>query len=234
MITGNIHSIQTLGTLDGPGVRFVVFMQGCNLRCHCCHNPDTWAFGVGKTYTASEIVERANKYREYFGEKGGITISGGEPLLQKEFVRSVFALCREKNINTCLDTSGNILDKEVLEVLLLCDRVLLDIKYTEDHLYRKYVGCSFDSVLAFLEQLERSCVPTTLRQVVIPSVNDYKENFLKLKQLAERYKCVDNIELLPFRKICTTKYEAMGIDFPFVEKKEPTYEDIEKYRTLLK
>ncbi len=233
MITGKIHSIQTLGTLDGPGVRFVVFMQGCNLRCHCCHNPDTWSINDGKPYTPEEIVKKAERFREYFGEKGGITLSGGEPLLQKEFAREVFSLCRKKNINTCLDTSGNILDKSVVEVLSLCDRVLLDVKYTEDDLYKKYVGCSIDNVMKFLSKLNDMKIPTTIRQVVIPTVNDYEENFINLKRIAKTHSCVDNIELLPFRKICITKYESMGIKFPFASKDEPTYEDIEKYRTLL-
>ena len=118
-IKGKIHSIQTLGTLDGPGVRFVVFTQGCNLRCHCCHNPDTWSMCGGTEYSPEEIVEKACHYREYFGEKGGITISGGEPLLQPQFVYETFKLCKEKNINTCLDTSGNLLDKSIEHVLLL-------------------------------------------------------------------------------------------------------------------
>lgn len=233
MITGKIHSIQTLGTLDGPGVRFVVFMQGCNLRCHCCHNPDTWDMNGGKTVAAEEIVEKAKRYREYFGNDGGITLSGGEPLLQPEFVCEVFRLCREAGINTCLDTSGNILDKTTDNVLLLCDRILLDIKYTENELYKRYAGCDLDSVLAFLKRADELCVPVTLRQVVIPTVNDYNVNFVKLGEIGRSFSCVDKIELLPFRKLCSTKYDMMGIKFPFADKDEPAPEKIAEYQSIL-
>ncbi len=233
MITGKIHSIQTLGTLDGPGVRFVVFMQGCNLRCHCCHNPDTWKVNGGREYLPVDIVNRAKRYREYFGKDGGITLSGGEPLLQPKFVYETFRLCHENGINTCLDTSGNILDKNIVDVLLLCDRILLDIKYTDNESYMKYVGCSLDSVIEFLNTVDRMNIPTTLRQVVIPTVNDNYENFVRLNAIAKRHECVTNTELLPFRKICTTKYEMMGIDFPFSHINEPSASEIEKYQKIL-
>ena len=140
-ITGRIHSFQSLGTVDGPGIRFVAFMQGCNLRCSCCHNPDTWDCYAGTVYTASDVVSKAERFREYFGEKGGITVSGGEPLLQADFVREVFRLCHEKGINTCLDTSGCILNDSVKALLDETDRVLLDIKYDYEDSYRRYVGC---------------------------------------------------------------------------------------------
>ena len=230
---GKVHSIQTLGTLDGPGVRFVVFTQGCNLRCHCCHNPDTWECGVGKEYTPEQILAQVNKYRAYFGQKGGITFSGGEPLLQAQFVYETFRLCKENGINTCLDTSGSVMNDEVKKLLSVTDRVLLDVKYTTDELYRKYVGCSFDSVISFLETLEKMHIKTTVRQVVIPTVNTYDENFKLLKGIVEKYDCIDSFELLPFRKICTTKYEAMGIDFPFAKLDEATNELIEKYKNIM-
>ena len=116
-IKGYIHSIQSLGTLDGPGVRFVVFLQGCNLRCKCCHNPDTWEYGVGKEYTPEEIVSRGLRFREYFGRDGGITVSGGEPLLQPSFAEAFFSECRARGINTCLDTSGSLLSEKIVELL---------------------------------------------------------------------------------------------------------------------
>lgn len=214
-ITGAVHSIQSLGTVDGPGVRFVVFLQGCNLRCGCCHNPDTWERIGGKTYTAHEIVEKALRCREYFGKEGGITVSGGEPILQPEFVREIFSLCHKENINTCLDTSGSILNDSVKALLSETDRVLLDIKYTEDSLYRKYVGCGMEAPLAFLAYLNDRKIPVTLRQVIIPTLNDTEENILALKKIAENHPCVDKIELLPFRKICQVKYDQMGIPFRF-------------------
>ena len=225
-IKGRVHSIQTLGTLDGPGVRFVVFTQGCPLRCGCCHNPDTWETDGGTAYTAEELVKRAERYRAYFGEMGGVTLSGGEPLLQAEFCAAFFALARKKGINTCLDTAGCILNDEVRGLLKYTDRVLLDLKYPTDALYRRHVGCSIDAPLAFLEYLNGEGIATTLRQVVIPTINDTDENAAFLSDVMKKYACVDAIELLPFRKICTVKYEKMGIPFPFAHIPTPSGEDV--------
>ena len=133
MAYGFVNSIQTLGTLDGPGVRFVVFMQGCPLKCGYCHNPETQELSGGKEYTADQIVASVLRYKEYFGENGGITVSGGEPLLWANFVEELFTLCKKDGINTCLDTSGSILNNAVKEMLTHTDRVLLDIKYTNDN-----------------------------------------------------------------------------------------------------
>ena len=232
-MTGFIHSIQSLGTLDGPGIRFVVFLSGCNLRCHCCHNPDTWECGIGTEYTAEEIIKKALRFREYFGEEGGITLSGGEPLLQAKFAAEVFALAKENGINTCLDTSGVILNDAVKGLLLVTDRVLLDIKYTTDGEYRKYVGCSIDAPLAFLDYLEENGIKTTVRQVIIPTVNDRNESIKELKNITRGKSCVDKIELLPFKKICSAKYESMGIPFPFSDKPTPTREDMERLNLLM-
>ncbi|MBR6776196.1 MAG: pyruvate formate lyase-activating protein [Clostridia bacterium] len=223
-MTGRVHSIQSLGTVDGPGVRFVVFFQGCNLRCKCCHNPDTWDMQGGKEYSAQEIADKAVRYKEYFGTEGGITLSGGEPLLQAEFAREIFEKCGEKGINTCLDTSGSILNERVKELLEVTDRVLLDYKYTDDVSYRENVGCGIDKVKAFLEYLQENYIPVTLRQVIIPTVNDTKENAFKLKEIIKKHPIVDKVELLPFRKICTVKYENMGIPFPFGHLPEATAE----------
>lgn len=233
MILGKIHSIQTLGTLDGPGVRFVVFVQGCPLRCHCCHNPDTWDFVGGQEYTPVQILEKVKKYREYFGEKGGITISGGEPLCQPDFVYELFRLCKGNGINTCLDTSGCVINKDVKKLLGVTDRVLLDIKYTDDESYKNYVGCSYSSVILFLELLDNMSINTTLRQVIIPTKNDDEENIRRLKEIKERFSCVDSVELLPFKKICSTKYEAMQIEFPFLHIDEPGIEKMAELKNLL-
>lgn len=232
-VTGRIHSFQSLGTLDGPGVRFVIFMQGCNLRCGCCHNPDTWNSGEGSEYTPADVVNRAARFREYFGTDGGVTISGGEPLLQAEFVREVFSLCHEAGINTCLDTSGSIMNEAVMAVLRETDRVLLDIKYTDDALYREYVGCRLAPVLEFLDYLNEKQIPITLRQVIIPTLNDTEDNIRALKAIADRHGCVDKIELLPFRKICQMKYDRLGIKFPFGELSEPTRESMAALNEIL-
>ncbi len=230
---GLVHSIQSLGTVDGPGVRFVVFLSGCNLRCKCCHNPDTWERQDGKEYTASEIVDKAKRFKEYFGSQGGITLSGGEPLLQSEFACEIFTLAKREGINTCLDTSGSIINDHTDDLLNVTDRILLDIKYTNEEQYKENVGCSLSSVLDFLEIAEKKKIPVTLRQVIIPDVNDNEENILILKKIKEAHKCVDKIELLPFKKICQMKYDALKIRFPFGDKKEPSKEDMNKLKGLL-
>ena len=230
---GKVHSLQSLGTVDGPGVRFVVFMQGCPLRCGCCHNPDTWDFSGGTEYTAQEIVRKAVRFKEYFGEKGGVTVSGGEPLLQAEFVKELFELCHNEGINTCLDTSGCMLDDAVKELLKVTDRVLLDVKYTDAEDYRRHVGCELSQVLDFLDYLDGQGIPTTLRQVIIPTLNDSEDNVLKLKEIADAHKCVDGVELLPFRKICQTKYSEMGIEFKFGRLPEPDPEKTAFLQELL-
>ena len=232
-ITGYVNSIQSLGALDGPGIRFAVFLQGCNLRCGCCHNPDTWDIKGGTEYTPLEIVQKAERFREYFGKEGGITFSGGEPLLQSDFVREVFSLCKEKGINTCLDTSGSILNDKVKKLLSVTDRVLLDIKYTDEQSYKDYVGCSLKGVLEFLDYLDQNKIPVTLRQVIIPTLNDNEDNILRLKEIAESHKCVDKIELLPFKKICQVKYDKMGIPFPFAHLPEPKKDKIKDLEEIL-
>ena len=232
-LTGYMHSIQTLGTLDGPGVRFVLFLQGCNLRCGCCHNPDTWEHANGKPITAAEIAEKAEHYRSYYGDKGGITVSGGEPLLQAPFVTELFCLCHKTGINTCLDTSGSILTEEVKMLLSETDRVLLDVKYHTDALYRENAGCSIEAPLAFLAYLDEKKIPVTLRQVIIPSLNDNRESMEFLKDLRNRYACIDGVELLPFRKLCTVKYEKLGIDFRFRDIPEPSALRMKELNELL-
>ncbi len=232
-ILGKIHSIQSLGTVDGPGIRFVVFLQGCNLRCKCCHNPDTWEMDTEKVFTPDEIVSKALNYREYFGKKGGITLSGGEPLLQAEFAYEVFKLCHENSINTCLDTSGSILNESVKKLLTETDRVLLDIKYTDNDLYVENVGCSFEKPTEFLKYLNEQKISTTVRQVIIPTLNDNERNIKKLNEIAKTYSCVDKIELLPFKKICQTKYDSMGIEFPFAHIDVPPKETMERLNNLL-
>ena len=231
---GQIHSIQTLGTVDGPGVRFVAFLQGCPLRCGCCHNPDTWDVNGGTAMTAADVVAKALRYRPYFGTEGGITLSGGEPLLQAEFVREVFALCHAEDIHTCLDTSGCILTEEVKAALALTDRVLLDVKYVTDEDYRRHVGCSLSSVMDFLACLETMKIPTTLRQVTIPTLNDTAESVTALRDIAAAHSCVDGVELLPFRKMCRMKYDEMGVAFPFAHLPEPTAEQMNALKAYLK
>ncbi len=233
-IKGKVHSFQSLGTLDGPGVRFVIFMQGCPLRCKCCHNPDTWSFEGGTEYSPEEIFKKVTRYREYFGEEGGITLSGGEPLMQAEFAKELFSLCHGAKINTCLDTSGILLTESVKELLSLTDRVLLDIKYTTDEEYLENVGANLAPVLNFLDYLNEKSIKTTLRQVIIPTLNDTERNIEALAKIIKAHPCVDKVELLPFKKICESKYENMKIPFPLSHIPTPTKEKMAQLDGFLK
>lgn len=232
-IKGRIHSIQSLGTVDGPGIRFVAFLQGCPLRCKCCHNPDTWDINGGTEVTADEIVEKAKRCKSYFGEKGGITLSGGEPLLQADFALAIFRLCHAEGINTCLDTSGCILTDSVKALLEETDRVLLDIKFTQDSLYRENAGCTIDAPMRFLDYLNEKKIPVTLRQVIIPTLNNDSENIIRLKEIADSHPCVDKTELLPLKKICMTKYDSMGIPFQLADTPVPTAAEMAELNKLL-
>ena len=228
-----VHSIQSLGTLDGPGVRFVVFTQGCPLRCKCCHNPDTWALDGGSELSVEELARRAARYKEYFGTEGGITVSGGEPLLQAKAVSRLFSLCHEAGIHTCLDTSGAVWNADVERLLSVTDRVLLDVKYTNDADYRAHVGCAMQPVLDFLFRLNQRHIPTTLRQVIIPTLNDSEENIAALKSVRDAHPCADKVELLAFRKLCQSKYDALSLSFPLAHIPEPTREEMARLNNLL-
>jgi pyruvate formate lyase activating enzyme len=187
----------------------------------------------GKLYTPEDLVLKALRFKEYFGEQGGVTVSGGEPLLQAEFVAALFELCHREGLNTCLDTSGCILTPEVKILLAHTDRVLLDIKYTDDTDYREYVGCSMSGPMAFLDYLSSQGIPTTVRQVIIPTLNDNEGNIKSLRRIADTHPCVDKIELLPFRKLCTVKYDSLGIPFAFANVPEPTRETMQRLEQLL-
>ena len=226
-MNGKFNSVQTLGTLDGPGVRFVLFMQGCPLRCGYCHNPDTWDFSGGNETTPEEIMKKVLRYREYFGEKGGITVSGGEPLAQADFVYELFSLCKKEKIHTALDTSGSIWNPAAERLLEVTDLCLLDIKMTNDEQYREFIGCGIEKPLSFLEELQKRSIPTWLRQVIVTGINDNTESVRKLFELAESHSCVEKTELLKFRKLCAGKYENLGIKFPFGDKPETTQEQID-------
>lgn len=227
---GRIHSFQSLGTVDGPGVRAVVFMQGCPLRCACCHNPDTWDFGGGKIVSAEEIFRKIQRLRAYFGKDGGVTVSGGEPLLQADFVAELFSLCRADGISCALDTSGCVYNESVERLLSLTDLVLLDYKYTNDTDYKKYTGMSMQTAEDFLARLDALGKRVWIRQVIIPTLNDSEESVRRLYALSERYSCIEKIELLPFRKLCVEKYRALGIDFPLEKIPEASEELIERLK----
>ena len=225
---GRIHSFQSLGTVDGPGVRAVVFMQGCPLRCSCCHNPDTWDHSGGTVAEARDIFNKIYRLRSYFGTEGGLTVSGGEPLMQPEFVAELFGLCKESGINCALDTSGCVYNEKVESLLSLCDLVILDYKYTDNDGYEKHVGMKKEKVDLFLQNLQRLNKRVWIRQVIIPSLNDTEESAERLYALRAKYSCIEKIELLPFRKLCIEKYRSMGIEFALEQTPEASAELIEK------
>lgn len=209
---GNIHSIETMGLLDGPGIRVVIFMQGCPLRCLYCHNPDTWSNEENTLMTSEELFRFILKYKNYFVNNGGITFSGGEPLLQSPFLLEVLKLCKQFNIHTCLDTSGvgGTINEEILKYV---DLVIFDIKGINEDDYFKMTGYHIEESFAFLNLCQKLNKPLWLRQVIIPTINDNEEYILKLKEFIKPIKKVQKIELLPYHLLGVNKYEELKIPY---------------------
>ena len=232
-LLGKVHSFQSLGAVDGPGIRFVVFMQGCPYRCPYCHNPDTRPFSGGEEYTVEEIVKKAVRFKSYFGEKGGVTVSGGEPLAQAEFVAALFEELHKAGINTALDTAGYPVNEAVKKVLEHTDTVLCDIKFPTDEQYKNYIGTSLDTVLNFIDECNKYDISIIIRHVVVPGMTDSVENIKQIAALAKRAKSLQKIELLPFKKLCVQKYDELGIDFPLKNTPECDTKTIDKLKNLL-
>lgn len=211
---GRIHSLESFGTVDGPGLRFVVFMQGCPLRCLYCHNPDTWDTKNPSNYsmTAQELLSEVLKYKNYIA-KGGITVTGGEPLLQAEFLTEFFNLCREEGIHTALDTSGYILNEKVKEALEFVDLVLLDIKTIDSVLHKHLTGVKRDNSLLFLEYLEEKGIDTWIRHVVVPGLTDNDEQLKNFAEYLTKYTVIKKIELLPYHIMGVNKYEQLNMEY---------------------
>ena len=229
---GYIHSLQSLGTVDGPGIRAVIFTSGCPLRCVYCHNPDTWNMKEGTYTDAEEISRKVLKLYPYIKD-GGVTFSGGEPLLQAEFVYEIAKKLKEKGLHIAIDTSGCIDNTEVDRLLEITDLVLLDIKMTTDEDYQKYIGTDLRRVLKFLDKLQSLGKDVWIRHVVVPGINDTGEDILKLKDMLKGYSCISKIELLPFKNLCLEKYESLGIEFKLKDTKPMASEEIEKLNKLL-
>lgn len=232
-MTGRLHSIQSLGTLDGPGVRTVVFLQGCPLRCAYCHNPDTWNPDGGSEITPEELLDKLLRYKPYYKQRGGVTFSGGEPLMQAAFVRQTAGLCRKNGIHVAMDTSGCIWNAEVASLLDVVNLLLLDIKMPTEAAYRKLTGGSLRQTMQFLEQAQRRGIAVWIRHVVVPGLNDHADAVLSVKALVKPYTCVEKIELLPFRKLCLEKYRQMGISFPLADTGEMDGELLKRLQQLI-
>ena len=229
---GYIHSLQSMGTVDGPGVRAVLFTEGCPLRCAYCHNPDTWEMREENLVSAEEIAEKIIRLYPYI-KNGGVTFSGGEPCMQSEFLYELSLLLKEKNLHIALDTSGCILDESTKKLLTVTDMVLLDVKMTSEEDYERYIGGSLDKTMDFLGYLEEKGIETWIRHVVVPGINDTKEDILKLKELLSPYKCITKTELLPFRTLCLEKYENMGIEFPFRDTEQMDKEKLKELQKII-
>ncbi len=213
-MTGNIHSIQSLGAVDGPGVRCVVFMQGCPLRCAYCHNPDTWSPEGGTPTTVDELARRVLRFRPYWKNGGGVTVSGGEPLLQADFVAEFFERLHQEGVHTALDTSGVGRLDAAERVLKNTDLVLCDIKFLTSEDYRRYCRADMANVEGFLSLTAEKNVPLWIRHVVVPGLTDAPEHMRRVKAKAQSYPNFEKLEFLPFHKLCMEKYERMGIEFP--------------------
>lgn len=231
---GKIHSFQSLGAVDGPGIRFVIFMQGCPYSCPYCHNPDTRPFSGGTEYTVEEIVEKAKRYKTYFGEKGGVTVSGGEPLMQAEFVAELFEELHKNSITTAVDTAGVKVTDAVRRVLKSTDTVLCDIKFPTDEQYKQHIGIGLDTVLEFIEECNKTNADVVIRHVVVPGMTDSEKNIKQVAELAKNAKNLSKIELLPFKKLCEQKYKELGLMFPLADTPECDTDTITKLYSLIK
>lgn len=213
-IKGNISSIETMGLVDGPGIRFVVFLQGCALRCKYCHNPETWQANQNKDLlTPRELVDKIIKYKNYYGSEGGVTFSGGEPLLQPKFLLECLKLCKVEGVHTALDTAGVGLG-EYDEILKYTDLVILDIKAVEEKEYKNLTGLDMTRFNKFLEVCQKQNKKMWLRQVIVPGFNDDEEHMFKLKKFIKNLKKVERVELLPYKTIGVHKYEELKIKYP--------------------
>ena len=217
-MTGFIHSKESFGTVDGPGIRYVLFMQGCPMRCLYCHNPDTWETDEGTEITVEEIVEEFNKNRAFY-EKGGITVSGGEPLLQLDFITELFRRCKEENIHTCIDTSGITYKEEKeyiekLDILLnYTDLVMLDIKHIESESHKALTGHKNENILAFAKYLEEKNIPLWVRHVVVEGYTDKKEDLIKLGEFIGKLINLKGLDVLPYHTMGVNKYKELGIPY---------------------
>ena len=214
---GYIHSIESFGTVDGPGVRFVVFFQGCPLRCLYCHNPDTWAPHGGTEYGADDLIEKMVRNLPFY-ETGGITATGGEPLLQLDFLIELFAKAKERGIHTCLDTSGILFQREQSEkydrLMEVCDLVMLDIKHMDEGEHIRLTGAPHSHVFDFMDYLRSKGKPVWVRHVIVPEITYKEEQLRALGQHLRDFENVERIDVLPYHTLGVSKYEQLGVEYP--------------------
>jgi len=232
-VKGKIHSLESCGTVDGPGIRFVVFMQGCPLRCKYCHNPDTWKMKDGKDYTVDEIVNEAKKYKSYMKfSNGGITVSGGEPLMQAKFVKELFKKCKDEGIHTTIDTSGYLESEKAKDVLEYTDLVLLDIKSYNNEVFKNLTGVSNENTLELAEYLKRINKPTWIRYVLVPGITDDEEDVENLAKFISDMDNIEKVQILPFHKLGEYKWEELGYNYELENIEPPSEEVVERTKDI--
>ena len=230
---GHIHSTESFGAADGPGVRFIVFMQGCHMRCRYCHNPDTWKMDGGDEVTADEILKRALRFKPYWGKDGGITISGGEPLLQIDFVIELFKKAKELGINTCVDTAGNPFTKEepffskFEELMKYTDLLLLDLKEINPTRHKDLTGFDNSNIIEIAKYLSEINKPVWIRHVLVPEHSDFDEDLDALGDFIDTLSNVDRVEILPYHTLGKFKWENLGIPYTLESISPPSAERIE-------
>ena len=229
-----VHSVESFGTVDGPGIRFVLFLQGCHLQCKYCHNRDTWDMKGGSYKSLDDIFNKIMNYKNYIFPNGGVTITGGEPLLQAKFIFELFSKLKEQHIHTCIDTSGMVaLTEDIKKVLSVTDLVLLDIKHIDDEKCKNLVGKSNKLELEFAKYLSDNNIKMWIRQVLVPGYTDDKDDLLKLKNFISTLKTVQKVELLPYHNLGRYKWEKLGITYPLEGVSPASDEDVEKEFTTM-
>ena len=224
-----VHSIESFGTVDGPGIRFVLFMQGCHLKCKYCHNRDTWDMNGGSYKSLDEIFNKIMKYKNYIYPSGGVTVTGGEPLLQAKFLIELFTLLKKEKIHTCIDTSGMVaLTDEIKKVLSLTDLVLLDIKHIDSEKCKELVGFSNKLELEFAKYVSENEIPLWIRQVLIPGITDDYDDLIKLKNFIDTLKTVQKVEFLPYHSMGKYKWEKLGLKYELENIPDATDADIDR------
>lgn len=231
--TGRVHSFETLGTVDGPGIRFVVFMQGCALRCQYCHNPDTWKINEGEEYTVNELMFEIRKYKTYMESSGGgVTFTGGDPLVQAEFLVELAKKCKEEGISVTIDTSGFILNDKVKELYKYTDLVLLDIKSFNENTYKFISGGRLSPTLETLDYLKEKDIEVWVRYVVVPELTDDLESIKALSNHLDNFPNISKIEPLAFHKMGEYKWEELGEDYMLKKTKEPEEDLMEEVKKI--
>jgi len=230
-----VHSIETFGTVDGPGIRFVLFLQGCHLQCKYCHNRDTWDLKGGEYKSLDDIFEKIKRYKNYMTlSGGGVTATGGEPLLQVKFLKELFKRLKEEGIHTCIDTSGMLaITDDIKELLKYTDLVLLDIKHIDDEKSKKLVGISNQRELEFAKYLSDNNIKIWIRQVLVPGYTDDEEDLKKLKKFIESLKTVEKVQILPYHSMGKFKWEKLGSKYELEEVRDANQDDVERVKKIL-